>query len=183
MIIPSSRTVSLGLSAQIAPQMGCQSAPRIQGRRQRPPPFHGPRDWHLQPPSCLYYTPMSSATLQCCMIPTNFSSAPCAGFLSWRWRKYIDSVLLHACALTLQFPSYGDTPLSSLHPLFSLVCYSCTLSVSLVPTLVSLFAPLPHPHVCLVMPRLRRKPKRGPLWYQNKAAMASRHPPILHSCA
>jgi hypothetical protein len=77
-------------------------------------------------------------------------------------------ILLRSCAITLHSPSYGDAPPSSLHPSPSPSGYSCTLSFSLVPTWVSLFASLPHPHVRLAMPRLHGKPKRGALSTRTK---------------
>jgi hypothetical protein len=62
-------------------------------------------------------------------------------------------------------------------PSFLVHCI-CSLPVYLVFTFVCPLSSPPHPHSQLAMPRLRGKPKRGPLWFQNKVAIASRHPPI-----
>jgi hypothetical protein len=132
-------------------------------------------------PSCLYYLPMNSATLHCCTIPTKCSSAPCVGFPSWLWRIVHCLILLRSCAITLHSPSYGDAPPSSLHPSPSPFGYSCTLSFSLVPTWVSLFAPPPHPHVRLVMPRLREAKERCSL-VPEQSGHGQSTPAYLRSC-
>jgi hypothetical protein len=89
MIIQSSRTVLLELSALIAPQMGCQKDPHVHGRRHRLPPLHRPRDRHMQRPPFLYYPSMTTDRLQFCKILTHFSIVPLSSYSSWKWRKDI----------------------------------------------------------------------------------------------
>jgi hypothetical protein len=87
------------------------------------------------------------------------------------------SLLLHSCTFTLLRSSYGDAhpPSWLLSPSPSNNFFS--QSPSLVLTWFFLFDSPPLPLVSQAMPRLRGKPKRGSLWYQNRVAMASRHPP------
>jgi hypothetical protein len=86
-------------------------------------------------------------------------------------------LLLHSCTFNSIHSSYGDA-----HPSFWILSpsYSNKFGCQLPPLVLTWFVLVISPPIPLFsqsIPHQRGKPKRAALWYQNRAAMANRHPP------
>jgi hypothetical protein len=163
------------------------SCQRVQGREWCFPGQRRPREAHLRTPLHLLPPLMTSFDIHSSEHWTHCSCVPTSVISSRRWMKNSarhlalvrPSTLVIFCATTPRL-DHNASPVPTEQPSSFRLRLLCWLSAPLLeffdlPASVA----LPSSSLLLVMPLLRGKPKRGPLWYQTYGCMANRVPPVV----